>query len=60
MVQRSRFWVWFSVLVLGAVLGSIAIAPNNRPIGEWRAYGADLANTKYAPLDQIARANVRN
>src|ERR1700740_2681581 len=25
--------------------------------GEWRAYGADLANTHYSPLDQINAAN---
>jgi glucose dehydrogenase len=28
--------------------------PPNR---EWRTYGADLANTHYAPLDQINRDN---
>jgi len=28
--------------------------------GEWRAYGADLSNTKYAPFDQITAANVQN
>src|SRR2546428_11590823 len=25
--------------------------------GEWRAYGADAANTRYSPLDQITAAN---
>src|SRR5437868_12166449 len=25
--------------------------------GEWPTYGADLANTKYRPLDQISAAN---
>ena len=25
--------------------------------GEWRTYGGDLANTRYAPLDQITREN---
>jgi quinoprotein glucose dehydrogenase len=58
MVQRSKLRVPFAVLVLGSVLGSLAIAPNNRAAGEWRAYGADLANTKYSPLDQITRDNV--
>ena len=58
MVQRSKFRVPFAVLVLGSVLGSLAIAPNNRAAGEWRVYGADLANTKYSPLDQITRDNV--
>ncbi len=58
MVLRSKLRLLVLVPVL--FLGAMAIAPNNRPIGEWRAYGGDLANTKYAPLDQIARANVRN
>jgi quinoprotein glucose dehydrogenase len=26
--------------------------------GEWYAYGADLASTRYSPLDQINAANV--
>src|SRR5919204_2658444 len=25
--------------------------------GEWRTYGGDLANTRYAPLDQINASN---
>src|SRR5882672_3122228 len=28
--------------------------------GEWRSYNADLANTKYSPLDQINKDNVSN
>jgi quinoprotein glucose dehydrogenase len=28
--------------------------------GEWRAYGGDRGNTKYAPLDQINKSNVKN
>jgi quinoprotein glucose dehydrogenase len=28
--------------------------------GEWRAYGAEEASTRYSPLDQITRDNVRN
>jgi quinoprotein glucose dehydrogenase len=28
--------------------------------GEWRYYAGDAASTKYSPLDQITRANVRN
>ena len=26
--------------------------------GEWRSHGGDLGSTKYAPLDQITKANV--
>src|SRR5678816_3782740 len=28
--------------------------------GEWRAYAAEEASTKYSPLDQITRDNVKN
>src|SRR5262245_30673804 len=28
--------------------------------GEWRSYGATLASTKYSPLDQINKNNVKN
>src|SRR4051812_7167002 len=28
--------------------------------GEWRYYGGDAGNTKYAPLDQINAANVKS
>jgi quinoprotein glucose dehydrogenase len=32
----------------------------NNPAGEWRRAGADTANTRYSPLDQINATNVRN
>ena len=35
-----------------------AAAQQGAPAGEWRHYGADLAGTKYSPLDQIDRDNV--
>ena len=34
-----------------------AWAQNAPPDTEWRAYASDLANTRYAPLDQINAAN---
>jgi quinoprotein glucose dehydrogenase len=38
-----------------------AAAPNRAPrTGEWRTYGADLANTRYAPLDQITADNFKS
>ena len=30
------------------------------PGGEWRAYSADEGSTRYSPLDQITRDNVKN
>jgi quinoprotein glucose dehydrogenase len=31
--------------------------PGTAPVGEWRSYGADIANTRYSPLDQINAQN---
>ena len=31
-----------------------------RTAGEWRSYGADLANTRYSPLDQINAGNFKS
>ena len=52
-------------LVIGAVAvawGVFVSAPStlaqpSTPVGEWRAFGADPANTKYSPLDQITAEN---
>ncbi len=46
--------------LLSPVVGRAQTAEKVRGnvIGEWRSYGADLASTKYAPLDQINRDNV--
>src|SRR5215813_3134695 len=57
----TRTW---SSLAIGAVLGISLLAATSRLTGqsgakngEWRTYGADLANTHYSPLDQINRDN---
>ena len=42
---------------IGAVPAATAVAQTDRPPGEWRAFGADAANTKYSPLDQITADN---
>jgi quinoprotein glucose dehydrogenase len=34
-----------------------AVAQSGARNGEWRTYGGDLGNTRYAPLDQINRDN---
>ncbi len=46
------------VIVAAAILNGHAQQTGNG--GEWRSYGSDLANTKYAPLDQINGTNVKN
>ena len=35
-------------------------APATAPNVEWRAYGAVEGSTRYSPIDQINRDNVRN
>jgi quinoprotein glucose dehydrogenase len=44
-----------AVLVVAASAG--AFAQSGAPGGEWRTYGGDLGNTRYAPLDQINKDN---
>src|SRR5436190_6764907 len=44
--------VLFSLACLGAV-----ISGQTRPNVDWPTYGADLANSKYRPLDQINATN---
>ena len=52
--QRSRrLWPMF-VLVVLATVGAVA---QEGQMVEWRTYGADLANTRYLPLDQINADN---
>ena len=47
-------------LALAGIIGAwatSAAAQTPAPVGEWRAFGADAANTKYSPLDQITPEN---
>ena len=47
----AAFAIWL------AVSGATAAAQGGTAGGEWPAYGADLASTKYSPLDRIDAAN---
>ncbi len=46
--------LWVVALVCCTVA---ADGQTGAPVGEWRMYGADLANTRYSPLDQISAQN---
>jgi glucose dehydrogenase len=53
------------MMVAAAVVGSLgaagpAGAQTGAKGGEWRTYGGDLGNTRYAPLDQINATNFNN
>jgi glucose dehydrogenase len=41
----------------GALAGSLRARAQTPANSEWRHYAADLANTRYAPLDQIHAGN---
>ena len=51
MRASAAFAIWL------AVFGATAAAQGGTAGGEWTAYGADLASTKYSPLDRIDAAN---
>ena len=48
---------WLTLPVVGQSSNG---APRGTTKGEWTTYGGDLANTRYAPLDQISAANFNN
>ena len=47
-------------MALAASLCLTAAAAAQTENGEWRSQSGDAGSTKYAPLDQINRANVNN
>src|SRR5580765_3370786 len=49
------------VLALATVVSTsmLVSAQNGAKAGDWPHWGADLGNTKYSPLDQINRDNVK-
>jgi quinoprotein glucose dehydrogenase len=51
-----RVLLSFAVFVLTATSVSLA-GQAGAPGGEWKTYGGDLGNTRYAPLDQINKDN---
>jgi quinoprotein glucose dehydrogenase len=48
------------IVVTLTLAAAVVHAQRAAPSGEWRHYAGDAASTKYSPLDQINRANVRN
>src|SRR5437870_7000564 len=57
---NTRSLVTLSLLLIALVLPAStnrAVAQTAPATWEWRTYGADLASTRYAPLDQINKDN---
>jgi quinoprotein glucose dehydrogenase len=58
MRARLRGLAVLAGLVLFGVSATLTVHGQSGAMnGEWRTYGGDLANTRYAPLDQINAAN---
>src|SRR5215813_11847845 len=55
-------WFRYSVLVLlaSAAIWLPGMAQQGTKNGEWRSYGGEAGSTRYSPLDQINRDNVKN
>ena len=48
-------------LVMALVLSSLpGLAQHGATGGEWRSYAGDTRSSRYAPLDQITRDNIKD
>ena len=65
-MARSRRYIFAGLLLVLTLAWTLPGSGQNqtpaagRPVGEWRAYGAEEKSTRYSPLDQITRDNVKN
>jgi quinoprotein glucose dehydrogenase len=57
---RFRAWMAVGVSLFAAGHSAMITAQSGAKKGEWRTYGGDLGNTRYAPLDQINAGNFSN
>ena len=59
--MRRKLFTWATCVATSSMLlltGTVPVRSQSAAkIGEWRTYGADLASTRYSPLDQINRDN---
>jgi quinoprotein glucose dehydrogenase len=61
MSRVPRYHVYALALFFAvALVASVLHAQHGAPSGEWRAYAGDNGGTRYAPLDQITRDNVKD
>ncbi|HEY6213586.1 MAG TPA: PQQ-binding-like beta-propeller repeat protein, partial [Vicinamibacterales bacterium] len=58
MIRQFRFAAALSVMLVSLCWMNADVRAQFKPkLGEWWTYGADLASTRYSPLDQINRNN---
>src|SRR5687767_7394475 len=59
-MMSSRRRVTYGILAAFIFCGASLIAQQGAKNGEWRIYGGDGGSTRYSPLDQITRDNVKD
>src|SRR6476659_2370501 len=57
MIQRNLRVMAIVSIVGGLVWTTVGLSGQSKKPGEWPTYGADLASTRYSPLDQITAEN---
>jgi quinoprotein glucose dehydrogenase len=57
--MRKRPGAWYALIAIAGIAVASAQTAQNKDT-EWPTYGADLANTRYRPLDQINGSNFSN
>jgi quinoprotein glucose dehydrogenase len=58
--MARRLQLFLGALLITLVAISAMLAQQGAKSGEWRAYGGDEGSTRYSPLDQINRDNIKD
>src|SRR5262245_18406652 len=59
-MRRLLRQILVGLLIVSACFGVRMLAQKGATSGDWRVYGGDAGSTRYSPLDQINRDNIKN
>ena len=59
-VIRTYYLLFLYIVSILFAIDPIVLMADASEVGEWQAYGSDKASTKYVPLDQINKDNVKD
>ena len=59
-MTRTYYVLILYIISIFCVISLIVFPADASEVGEWWAYGSDKASTKYIPLDQINKDNVKD
>lgn len=60
LAREAGFFLFPALLLMSSILAMSVVAQQGAKNGEWRVYGGDAGSTRYSPLDQVNRDNVKN